>query len=82
MRSLRQIIAAIEPWYHWGRKETDRVDATDPQFSDESWGEVSFFASQWLGLHFSIEIGRAPRTLNPQEIADRRDHLASRRKEA
>lgn len=81
MSRVRQIIAAIEPWYHWGRKETDRFDATDPDFSDESWGEINFFAIQWLGFHFSIEIGRAPRKLNPQEIAERRDYLTRTRKE-
>lgn len=82
MTRLRQFITAIEPWYHWGEKETDRLDAKDPLFSDESWGPVRFFAIQWLGFHFSIEIGRTPRKLTDTEVADRREYLVRTRMEA
>lgn len=82
MGRLSKIIAAIEPWYDWGKREVPRLDARCPYFSDESYGPVRFFEIQWFGLHLAIEIGRTPRKLTSAEVADNLSRLSRQQAEA
>lgn len=66
---LRRVIAAIEPWYDWGIYEVSRLDAHEPDFSDESYGQVRFCQLQWLGVHFLIQVGRTPPKIAPDQVA-------------
>lgn len=62
-RAFSRILAAITPWYDWGRVNAFRLDAHEPDFSDEAEGEVRFLTLQWLGAHVEIQIGRTPKAV-------------------
>lgn len=46
MSALRKFIAAIEPWYDWGRIDTQALTSITGEFADEVNGEV-----RWFTLH-------------------------------
>lgn len=53
MSRVRQIIAAIEPWYDWGVAGIDRVDGLNS-------GDGRWFSIDFLGLHVTVLFGRTP----------------------
>jgi hypothetical protein len=50
---VRRLVSAVEPWYHWGSTFIERMEA-------EGEGPGHFFSVQWLGISFTIFIGRTP----------------------
>lgn len=55
----RRVLAAVEPWYDWGRINVFRLDARTEEECTER--EVRYVELQWLGLHVGVQIGRTPR---------------------
>lgn len=55
-----RLIAAIEPWYDWGKVGVERTESLRPgQIAAD--GEVRFVELQWLGIHIGFQIGRTPK---------------------
>ncbi len=54
MRSLRQIIAAIEPWYDWGYWGGTSLET-------ERGGDGWRFEFEWLGFQIFIAFTRFPK---------------------
>ena len=52
----RRAIAAVEPWYDWGRAGIISV-------RDEIDGDGWWFNIDWMGLHFGIVCGRTPKAV-------------------
>ena len=48
-----KFVRAIEPWYDWGVAGLQSLDETR-----EAYGR--FLTIEWLGFHFSIQVGRFP----------------------
>jgi hypothetical protein len=59
--TMRKFIKAIEPWYAWGQHEILRIDQHEPDFADESAGNV-----------FRFEVGRTPPKVPVEEVDARR----------
>jgi predicted porin len=59
MNTLRRIIAAIEPWYDWGKISITNLDARTESETVE--GDVRYVDLQWFGIHLSIQFGRTPK---------------------
>jgi len=53
-RLVTSILAAVEPWYDFGRACIDSVQ------HDVS-GDGRFFSIDWLGLHLTVFYGRTPK---------------------
>ena len=51
--ALRRLIAAIEPWYDWGATFIERLGG-------DGEGPGHWFSLEWLGLNFTVFIGRTP----------------------
>jgi predicted porin len=67
MNTLRRIIAAIEPWYDWGKISITNLDArTENEIAE---GDVRYVDLQWFGIHLSIQFGRTPKRVRDQEAA-------------
>lgn len=69
---MTKFIKRIEPWYAWGQHEILRIDQHEPDFADESAGNVFRFEIQWFGIHFAFEVGRTPPKVPVEEVAARR----------
>jgi hypothetical protein len=54
-----RMLLAVGPWYDWGKINVVNMDA--PSLDEEVEGDVRYFDLQWLGIHLSIQFGRAPR---------------------
>jgi hypothetical protein len=50
---VRRALAAMEPWYDWGRTNILAV-------KDDAEGDGRFFSLDWFGLHVTIFYGRTP----------------------
>ena len=80
--ALKRLFDALVPWYDWRTANVFRLDAHDPEFADESEGNVGRIELQWLGLHFAFEIGRTPPKPSAQQVAATRQYLRILRGEA
>jgi len=58
--TVRAAVAAIEPWYDWGKISVERMESLRPNKTVTD-GEVRFFELQWLGVHIAFQIGRTPK---------------------
>jgi predicted porin len=66
MNTLRRIIAAIEPWYDWGKISITNLDARTESETVE--GDVRYVDLQWFGIHLSIQFGRTPKNVRRSEF--------------
>lgn len=53
MNRLRKILAAIEPWYQWGK-------CSCVSLRDERDFDGRFLILEWLNFQINIQVGRAP----------------------
>jgi len=56
----RTILAAVEPWYDWGKIGVERMESLRPGQAPTD-GEVRYVELQWLGIHIAFQIGRTPK---------------------
>jgi hypothetical protein len=66
MNTLRRIIAAIEPWYDWGKISITNLNARADAETVE--GDVRYVDLQWLGIHLSLQFGRTPKRARRSEF--------------
>lgn len=68
MQMIRKALVAIEPWYDWGVIHVERMQelrVENGRLDVGGEGPVRYFALQWLGLHFQVQIGRTPVATRP-----------------
>ena len=53
MHIIRKALAAVEPWYDWGRTYVERMDCPGE-------GPGRFVELQWLGIKITLFFGRTP----------------------
>ncbi|MYL97227.1 hypothetical protein GR702_05505 [Novosphingobium sp. FGD1] len=80
--ALKRLFDALVPSCDWRTANVFRLDAHDPEFADESEGNVGRIELQWLGLHLAFEIGHTPPKRLPEQIAATRRYLRILRGEA
>lgn len=54
MTRFRKILAAIEPWYHWGQYGGTSLN-------DERGGDGRFFMFEWFGFQIFFAFTRFPK---------------------
>jgi hypothetical protein len=54
--AFHRFIAAVEPWYDWGRTYISHIDTGDE-------GPGRFVEVQWLGFNLTIFVGRTPKAV-------------------